>query len=156
MRKISICNRSRIVKADRAALKRFIGKLDGELPESLRAPHGELSLAILDDDEISKIHADFMDNPNPTDVITFEGDKGGEFAGEICASAETALRQSADFKTSPSWELTLYFAHGYLHLAGIDDISPEDAIISSQTDISSSSGSTSDFNRVLRWLTALL
>ncbi len=128
MRKISICNRSRIVKADRAALKRFIGKLDGELPESLRAPHGELSLAILDDDEISKIHADFMDNPNPTDVITFEGDKGGEFAGEICASAETALRQSADFKTSPSWELTLYFAHGYLHLAGIDDISPEDAI----------------------------
>lgn len=128
MRKISICNRSRIVKADRAALKRFIGKLDGELPESLRAPHGELSLAILDDDEISKIHADFMDNPNPTDVITFEGDKGGEFAGEICASAETALRQSADFKTLPSWELTLYFAHGYLHLAGIDDISPEDAI----------------------------
>ncbi len=128
MRKISICNRSRIVKADRAALKRFIGKLDGELPESLRAPHGELSLAILDDDEISKIHADFMDNPNPTDVITFEGDKGGEFAGEICASAETALRQSVDFKTSPSWELTLYFAHGYLHLAGIDDISPEDAI----------------------------
>ncbi len=128
MRKISICNRSRIVKADRAALKRFIGKLDGELPESLRAPHGELSLAILDDDEISKIHADFMDNPNPTDVITFEGDKDGEFAGEICASAETALRQSADFKTSPSWELTLYFAHGYLHLAGIDDISPEDAI----------------------------
>ncbi len=128
MRKISICNRSRIVKADRAALKRFIGKLDGELPESLRAPHGELSLAILDDDEISKIHADFMDNPNPTDVITFEGDKDGEFAGEICASAETALRQSVDFKTSPSWELTLYFAHGYLHLAGIDDISPEDAI----------------------------
>lgn len=128
MRKISICNRSRIVKADRAALKRFIGKLDGELPESLRAPHGELSLAILDDDEISKIHADFMDNPNPTDVITFEGDKDGEFAGEICASAETALRQSADFKTSPSWELILYFAHGYLHLAGIDDISPEDAI----------------------------
>ena len=128
MRKISICNRSRIVKADRAALKRFIGKLDGELPESLRAPHGELSLAILDDDEISKIHADFMDNPNPTDVITFEGNKDGEFAGEICASAETALRQSVDFKTSPSWELTLYFAHGYLHLAGIDDISPEDAI----------------------------
>ena len=128
MRKISICNRSRIVKADRAALKRFIGKLDGELPESPRAPHRELSLAILDDDEISKIHADFMDNPNPTDVITFEGDKDGEFAGEICASAETALRQSVDFKTSPSWELTLYFAHGYLHLAGIDDISPEDAI----------------------------
>ena len=69
-----------------------------------------------------------MNIPTATDVITFEGEGDGEFAGEICASAETAFARAGDFDNTPSRELCLYVAHGYLHLAGVDDVSDEDAL----------------------------
>ncbi len=128
MRKIDICNRSKIVEPDKNSLRDFLRTLDKKLPQHLQAPKGTLSLVILDDDEIAQIHADFMNKPDATDVITFEGDNDSIFAGEICASAQTALKYSKCFGTTPSQELSLYFAHGYLHLAGVDDIAPEDAL----------------------------
>ena len=77
---------------------------------------------------IAKIHADFMNKPDPTDVITFEGDPSDpEEAGEICISADTARSNAAKFSNTFSRELSLYVAHGYLHLAGVDDISETDA-----------------------------
>lgn len=66
-----------------------------------------------------------MNDPTPTDVITFPGDPAMDFAGEICVSIEHAYafakRKNLDFAR----ELTLYLVHGYLHLAGFDDIKPE-------------------------------
>ena len=37
----------------------------------------------LTDPGLAKLHADFMDDPTTTDVITFEGDPMAELAGEI-------------------------------------------------------------------------
>ncbi len=85
---------------------------------------GELSLVFLTDAAMAKIHADFMGDPTATDVITFEGDSAVGLAGEICVSADTAATyaraQCGDFAT----ELTLYVVHGWLHLAGYDDLRP--------------------------------
>ena len=99
---------------------------------------GELSLVFLTDQALAKIHADFMNDPTATDVITFEGDATAGLAGEICVSADTAARfvgaaldaargrprgtplLQGDF----SAELTLYLVHGWLHLAGYDDLQP--------------------------------
>lgn len=87
-------------------------------------PSGELSVAFLTDPALAKIHADFMDDPATTDVITFEGEAIAGLAGEICVSADMARtyarRQGRDF----SEELTLYVVHGWLHLAGYDDLQP--------------------------------
>ena len=102
-------------------------ELDANLPDKFKAPDGTLSIAIFDDAEIAKIHADFMNKPDATDVITFEGED--DMVGEVCASAERALDWSKKFGTTASAELSLYVAHGYLHLAGIDDIAEEDALI---------------------------
>ena len=90
------------------------------------APPGELSIAFLDEQAIAQLHGDFMDDLTPTDVITFPGDPDCELAGEICVCPHVAqayaARQGLDF----SQELSLYLVHGYLHLAGYDDIQDQD------------------------------
>jgi probable rRNA maturation factor len=100
-------------------------------------PPGELSIVFLTDPAIAKIHADFMADPTATDVITFEGDPLAELAGEICVSADTALRfvegprprgprlaRTRALHSAFATELTLYVVHGWLHLSGYDDLRP--------------------------------
>lgn len=104
-------------------------------------PPGELSLVFLTDEALARIHADFMSDPTPTDVITFDGDATAGLAGEICVSADMAARHvglpvgpagpkrarrgSRSFQTAFAAELTLYIVHGWLHLAGYDDLRPD-------------------------------
>ncbi len=95
-------------------------------------PPGELSIVFLTDAALAKIHVDFMDDPTATDVITFEGDTAASLAGEICVSVDTAARfvglpfagtpRAGALQESFSSELTLYVVHGWLHLAGYDDL----------------------------------
>ncbi len=123
-----------MLEFDKRKLRRFINLLDEKLPKKFRAPSGTLSIALFNDKDIAKIHADFLNKPNETDVITFEGDHEDDFAGEVCAGAERALKCAEIYNTTPSRELCLYVAHGYLHLAGVDDIAPEDAAIMRQAE----------------------
>ena len=106
----------------------------------LAVPPGELSIAFLTDPALAKIHADFMHDPSATDVITFAGDATAGLAGEICVSADMAARhvglvegpapagprpsRSSALPSAFSAELTLYIVHGWLHLAGYDDLQP--------------------------------
>ena len=87
-------------------------------------PSGELSLAFLTDAALARIHADFLDDPSTTDVITFEGNPALASAGEICVSADTASTFATTHDRPFSEELTLYIVHGWLHLAGYDDLKP--------------------------------
>jgi probable rRNA maturation factor len=72
------------------------------------------------DRRIAELHRRFLNEPDPTDVITFQH-------GEIVISAETAQRQARAFRTSLEHELCLYIAHGLLHLRGYDDKTPAGA-----------------------------
>jgi len=73
------------------------------------------------DGELSALHGQFLGDPAPTDVITFPPNPAFGSAGEICVSVDAARRQPGrDF----SDELTLYVVHGWLHLAGHDDLQP--------------------------------
>ena len=87
-------------------------------------PEGELSLAFLTDAALARIHDDFLNDPTTTDVITFEGNASLASAGEICVSADTAATFAATHNRDFSDELTLYVVHGWLHLAGYDDLKP--------------------------------
>ncbi len=89
-----------------------------------RIPPGELSIVLLDADAMTEVHRDFLDDPSPTDVITFDGDPAFASAGEICVCAELAWAYAATHDKDPAAELALYLAHGYLHLAGFDDTAP--------------------------------
>ena len=87
-------------------------------------PPGELSLAFLTDAALARIHDDFLDDPSTTDVITFEGNAALQSAGEICVSPDTAATFATTHDRDFSEELTLYVVHGWLHLAGYDDLKP--------------------------------
>ena len=79
----------------------------------------EIEVSFIDDATISGVHAEFMDDPSPTDVITFDH-------GEILISTETAIRQAVLGAHSPMRECALYVIHGLLHLNGHDDHSQEE------------------------------
>lgn len=114
------CSRLRY-KADK--IRQLFHALDAS--GAFDAPEGEISVVFMGDEDIARLHGEFMGNPAPTDVITFPGDPEMGFAGEICVSADHAFcfarRKGLDF----SRELSLYLVHGYLHLAGFDDLEPE-------------------------------
>ena len=124
-RKISVNNthpRLRIKVAEVRALYRFLDKV--MLPDAV--PEGELSIAFVDKEEIVRLHVQFLSDPAVTDVITFQGDPDEELGGEICVCADFAAEQAPKFSQSLDEELTLYLVHGWLHLAGYDDIADED------------------------------
>ncbi len=108
-------------------------------------PAGSLSIAFVDDATTCELHEQFLDDPSETDVITFPGDevftqperrnpaatacvpKAGEgaFAGEIVVCVPQALRAAGQFGTTPADEILLYLVHGWLHLAGLDDLADD-------------------------------
>lgn len=124
-RSIAIANRHPRLRIDRRAILRVIETLDaGRADFRDGCPDGELSLVFLTDDALAKLHADFLDDPSTTDVITFEGNAAIGFAGEICVSADTAHAYAKAHGHDFATELTLYLIHGWLHLAGYDDLQP--------------------------------
>lgn len=139
-RSLSIANRHPHLRVDRRAIVSLIATLDAQAAKFRGGcPPGELSLVFLTDVALAQLHDQFLDDPTITDVITFEGEPGttGEtaekFAGEICVSADAARRHVLSGKKTRSAriadaafadELTLYLVHGWLHLAGYDDLQP--------------------------------
>ena len=80
----------------------------------------EIEFSIISDEEMTRVHTEFLDDPTPTDVITFHH-------GEILVSADTALRQGGEHGQSLDHELALYMIHGLMHLGGWDDHDAEEA-----------------------------
>ncbi len=125
MREVLIHNACRRLKTNRAALARAIGVLDANASRFLKGcPAGELSLVFLDDAALAKLHGDFLGDPSTTDVITFEGESSVGVAGEVCVSVDTAERYAKEHGREFAEELMLYVVHGWLHLAGYDDLQP--------------------------------
>jgi len=74
----------------------------------------EISVLIVSDRKIASLHRQFMNEPGPTDVITFQH-------GEIFVGVESARRNARRFGNAFERELRLYVVHGLLHLHGFDD-----------------------------------
>jgi probable rRNA maturation factor len=125
-RLVEISVRHPRLKTDKLMLRQVILALDAARERfDGGCPPGELSIALVGDREQADLHGRFLDDPSATDVITFEGEALAGLAGEICVSADTAARFAKLHGKVFSEELTLYVAHGWLHLAGYDDLRPE-------------------------------
>ena len=93
----------------------------------LRPSLKELSLALVDDEQMSLLHQRFMNIAGPTDVLTFplEFDAMDQTtAGEVIVCVPEAIRQSKIRGIQVKHELLLYALHGMLHLCGFDDRTP--------------------------------
>jgi len=124
-RPLDIHNAHPRLRLDKKAVARVVAVLDEHREKFLGGcPDGELSLAFMTDAKLAKLHGDFLDDPTTTDVITFEGQPEFGVAGEVCVSADTAAAYAKEHQRDFSEELTLYVVHGWLHLAGYDDLVP--------------------------------
>ena len=102
----------------------------------------EISVAIVGNKEIARLHTEFLDVEGPTDVLSFplEGDclgawdgdldarrgQGRRIDGEVVISAEMAAEVAPRVGSTTEAEVTLYLVHGLLHLCGYDDREPSE------------------------------
>lgn len=99
-------------------------------------PECDVSIALVTEDEMTALHVEWMDEPGPTDVLSFPmddlrpGDPAGPrpmgVLGDVIICPAVAARQARDAGHSPSDEMSLLLTHGILHLLGFDHAEPED------------------------------
>ncbi|HEY5517267.1 MAG TPA: rRNA maturation RNase YbeY [Coriobacteriia bacterium] len=94
----------------------------------------ELSVALVDDDEIAHLNEHYRGIAGPTDVLSFGCDDpcpaGSDepiTIGDVIIAPEVARRQAAELGTTVEDELDLLLVHGILHLLGYDHESDADA-----------------------------
>ena len=120
-RRVDTTSRRKGFRAPSKAVSAAIAALDRQ--RWAKCPAGDLSVAFVGDKEIAKVHAEFMDDPSVTDVITFVGEPNPHepFAGEIVINVDQARRAGPEHGQTARAELLLYLVHGWLHLAGYRD-----------------------------------
>ncbi len=85
------------------------------------------AIRFVDDLEMVQLHETWLDDPSPTDIMTFAYDPDdGARGGDIVISVETAARNAVDAKWRLSDELDFLMLHGLLHVLGWDDHSETD------------------------------
>ena len=88
-------------------------------------PDSELSISLVDEEEMENLHIEWMDLPGPTDVLSFpmdelspySGAKGPGVIGDVVLCPTFAAKQA---KSNVETELALLTIHGILHLLGFD------------------------------------
>jgi probable rRNA maturation factor len=101
-------------------------------------PAAELSILAVTQDVMSELHERWMDEPGPTDVMSFPMDEfaeesrrpdapeiGPALLGDIVLCPEFAKGQAKKAGHSLADELHLLTVHGVLHLLGYDHAEPE-------------------------------
>ena len=90
-------------------------------------PIRSLTVKVVDDATMRKLHEHHRGEAVTTDVLTFDASEpGGPVEADIVVCADEAARQAAELDHVLERELLLYALHGVLHCAGFDDRTPED------------------------------
>lgn len=88
----------------------------------------DLAISLVDLDEMSQLHQEWMDEPGPTDVLSFPMDEmrpdsaatGPGILGDVVLCPTYAARQAEVAGHSLEDEIDLLTVHGILHLLGFD------------------------------------
>jgi probable rRNA maturation factor len=117
-------------EAEFAALARFV------LDAMHLHPQTDLSIMLVDTEVMTDLHIKWMDEPGPTDVLSFPMDElrpgradeptPAGLLGDIVLCPEVAAQQALAAGHSTVEELLLLTTHGILHLLGYDHAEPEE------------------------------
>jgi len=94
-------------------------------------PECEVNLVFVDENEMTELHIKWMDEPGPTDVLSFPMDMptaAGDAVtlGDIVIAPTVAARQAATAGHSVEHEIYILAAHGLLHILGYDHADKEE------------------------------
>ena len=127
---IEITNESGI-DVDETVLLRLT---ENNLAELFVSPDADLAILLVDEGAMESLHVQWMDEPGPTDVLSFPMDElrpGTEDAptpegllGDIVLCPQVAESQAQAAGHSTMDELILLTTHGLLHLLGFDHAEP--------------------------------
>ena len=117
-------------EAEFAALARHV------LDEMHVHPQTDLSVLLVDTDVMADLHVRWMDEPGPTDVLSFPMDElrpgtdseptPAGLLGDVVLCPQVAADQARAAGHSTIEELLLLETHGILHLLGVDHAEPEE------------------------------
>jgi probable rRNA maturation factor len=99
-------------------------------------PQAELSVVLVDEAAMEQLHVQWMDEPGPTDVLSFPMDElrpGNDtddavpgLLGDVVLCPQVAVGQARAAGHSTQEELLLLTTHGILHLLGYDHAEPDE------------------------------
>jgi probable rRNA maturation factor len=99
-------------------------------------PDADLAILLVDEAAMEQLHVQWMDEPGPTDVLSFPMDElrpGTDdditppgLLGDIVLCPQVAITQAKEAGHPTIEELELLTAHGILHLLGFDHAEPDD------------------------------
>jgi probable rRNA maturation factor len=126
-------NNESSVAVDEAALQRLATFALDQLHVH---PDAELAILLVDEGAMEQLHLQWMDEPGPTDVLSFPMDElrpGTEdsptpagLLGDIVVCPQVAIAQAEAAGHSPLDEMLLLTTHGLLHLLGFDHAEPDE------------------------------
>lgn len=110
--------------------------MEYNLAELHLSADADVAIVLVDEGAMESLHVQWMDEPGPTDVLSFPMDElrpGSEDAptpagllGDIVLCPAVAETQAIAAKHSTQDELILLTTHGLLHLLGFDHAEPDE------------------------------
>lgn len=88
-----------------------------EMAEKVLGKKYDLSLTIIDADEIQRLNANYHAKNSPTDILSFPL---SEDAGEIFLCLSEAKKEAPKFDRDFNNFIAFLFIHGLMHLKGFD------------------------------------
>jgi probable rRNA maturation factor len=95
-------------------------------------PDAQLSILIVDDDQIEALNKAYLNHTGPTNVISFPMQEGPfseitpDLLGDVVISADTAHREAVDAGMPMDDRFSQLLIHGILHLVGYDHVHSEE------------------------------
>ena len=89
-------------------------------------PDGELSILLVDDQQIETLNIEYLNRKGPTNVIAFSMREGQfnditpNLLGDVVISVETAKKEAHAANISMQNRFNQLLIHGILHLVGYD------------------------------------
>jgi probable rRNA maturation factor len=124
-------NNESAIEVDESALQRLAGYA---LDIMHVHPDAELAIVLVDEAAMEQLHVQWMDEPGPTDVLSFPMDElrpGTEeepapagLLGDVVLCPQVAQVQAETAGHTLMDELLLLTTHGILHLLGFDHAEP--------------------------------
>jgi probable rRNA maturation factor len=126
-------NNESAIAVDEAALQRLA---EYALSALHVHPDAELAILLVDEAAMEQLHVQWMDEPGPTDVLSFPMDElrpGTEdmptpagLLGDVVLCPQVAGAQAETAGHGLMDELLMLTTHGILHLLGFDHAEPEE------------------------------